>query len=112
MYGATGQAQITRIRKKGTEVGGRGSVSKEFFSEKDVPCPQDPYAVSKWEAEQGLMAIAEETGLEVVIIRPPLLGSLTIDSTKIRRELEWKPPYTMKHGLKETAKWYTKKLLS
>jgi nucleoside-diphosphate-sugar epimerase len=65
--------QITRIRKKGTEVGGRGSVSKEFFSEKDVPCPQDPYAVSKWEAEQGLMAIAEETGLEVVIIRPPLV---------------------------------------
>lgn len=27
--------------------------------------PQDPYAVSKWEAEQGLLAIAEETGLEV-----------------------------------------------
>ena len=43
------------------------------FSEGDVPCPQDPYAVSKWEAEQGMLAIAEETGLEVVIIRPPLV---------------------------------------
>ncbi len=37
-----------------------------------------------------------------------LLDSLIIDSTKIRKELGWKPPYTMKHGLKETAKWYEK----
>jgi nucleoside-diphosphate-sugar epimerase len=50
-----------------------GSVLKEVFSEEDVPEPQDAYAVSKWEAEQGLLAIAEETGLEVVIIRPPLV---------------------------------------
>jgi len=35
-----------------------------------------------------------------------LLGSLTIDSGKIRRELEWKPPYSMEEGLKETAEWY------
>ena len=41
-----------------------------------------------------------------------LFGSLTIDSTKIRKELGWKPPYPMQHGLKETAKWYTKKLVS
>jgi nucleoside-diphosphate-sugar epimerase len=39
-----------------------------------------------------------------------LFGSLTIDSSKIRKELGWKPPYTMEYGLKETAKWYTKKL--
>ena len=193
------------------------------FSEKDVPEPQDPYAVSKWEAEQGLLSIAEATGLEVVIIRPPLvygpgvkanflrlfkivergiplpfakidnrrsfiyldnmidaiitcinhpgvagqtflisdgedvstpelirrissvlgkparlfsspsflmrlagkllgksaaidrlLGSLTIDSTKIRKELGWEPPYTMEQGIRETAKWYQKagKLIS
>ena len=37
-----------------------------------------------------------------------LFGSLTIDSTKIRKELGWKPPYTMEYGLKETAKWYKK----
>ena len=41
-----------------------------------------------------------------------LFGSLTIDSTKIRRELEWKLPYTMEQGIRETAKWYTKKLVS
>ena len=35
-----------------------------------------------------------------------LVGSLTIDSSKIQRELGWKPPYTMEQGLKETAEWF------
>jgi nucleoside-diphosphate-sugar epimerase len=35
--------------------------------------PQDAYGISKWEAELGLQRIAKETGLEVVIIRPPLV---------------------------------------
>ncbi len=40
----------------------------------DVPGnPQDAYAASKWEAEQELNKIAAQTGLEVVIIRPPLV---------------------------------------
>ncbi|WP_379865408.1 UDP-glucose 4-epimerase family protein [Marinobacter sp. M5B] len=39
----------------------------------DTPAPEDPYGISKLEAEQGLLAIAEETGIEVVIIRPPLV---------------------------------------
>lgn len=43
------------------------------FSETDNPNPQDPYAVSKWQAEQALQRIARDTGLEVVIIRPPLI---------------------------------------
>ena len=43
------------------------------FTELDIPNPQDPYGVSKWEAEQGLKRIAEETSMEVVIIRPPLV---------------------------------------
>lgn len=37
------------------------------------PSPNDPYAQSKYEAEQQLRVLAEETGLEVVIIRPPLV---------------------------------------
>ena len=37
-----------------------------------------------------------------------LLGSLTIDSSKIQRELGWKPPYTMGQGLKETGEWFGK----
>lgn len=43
------------------------------FADGDVPHPQDPYAISKWEAEQALHHISAETGMEVVIIRPPLV---------------------------------------
>jgi len=43
------------------------------FRENDMPSPQDPYALSKHEAEAGLCRLAEETGMEVVIIRPPLV---------------------------------------
>ncbi|PDT74082.1 SDR family oxidoreductase [Bradyrhizobium sp. C9] len=38
-----------------------------------TPAPKDPYGISKMEAEQGLMTIARETTMEVVIIRPPLV---------------------------------------
>ncbi|MEQ1534041.1 MAG: SDR family oxidoreductase [Sideroxydans sp.] len=189
----------------------------EAFSESDTANPQDPYGVSKWEAEQALHRVAKETGLEVVIVRPPLVygagvkgnfislfaainqglplplsgahnlrsliyvgnlvdalvtcashpnavgktylvsdgadistatlaneialalqcskrsfyfppavlsaiagllgksaqvdrlfGSLQIDSAKIRRELNWTPPYTLQQGLQATAVWYRK----
>lgn len=43
-----------------------------FFSD-DTPKPEDPYGISKAEAEAGLRQIAAETGMEVVIIRPPLV---------------------------------------
>ena len=43
------------------------------FSEDDQPCPSGPYAISKWKAEQGLGRISQESGLEVVILRPPLV---------------------------------------
>jgi nucleoside-diphosphate-sugar epimerase len=35
-----------------------------------------------------------------------LLESLVIDSSKIRRLLDWHPPYSVDQGLVETAKWY------
>lgn len=43
------------------------------FTADDAPAPEDPYGVSKSEAEQFLRQIATETGMEVVIIRPPLV---------------------------------------
>ncbi len=43
------------------------------FCEHDEPAPADPYAISKLEAEQKLRQLEKETGLEVVIIRPPLV---------------------------------------
>jgi len=184
-------------------------------TESDAPRPEDAYGVSKWEAEQALARIAAETGLEVVVLRPPLAygpgvkgnflrlvnlvargvplplgaianrrsfvfagnladaivkalaappaagktwlvndgedvstpelvrllaqslgvkprllpvplavlglaaslsgrrnelarlaGSLQVDSTRIRRELGWRPPFTLAQGLEQTAQWY------
>jgi nucleoside-diphosphate-sugar epimerase len=43
------------------------------FTEADPPRPEDPYALSKWEAEQVLRSVAAETGLEVVVLRPSLV---------------------------------------
>jgi nucleoside-diphosphate-sugar epimerase len=43
------------------------------FNESSTAAPGDPYGISKYEAENGLKVLAEETGLEVVIVRPPLV---------------------------------------
>lgn len=56
-----------------SSIGVNGNNSKKPFSEKDSPKPHDLYAISKYEAEQGLLNLAKETGMEVVIIRPPLV---------------------------------------
>lgn len=191
------------------------STPESPFTEDDAPEPQDAYGQSKQEAEQALRKIAEETGLEVVIVRPPLvygpgvganflrmmnwinrglplpldsvrnsrsliylgnlvdalvtcvmhpraagkiflvsdgedvstpelirrlaqamgrrprlvslppvllllaglltgksaeverlLGSLRVDSSRIRRELQWTPSFSMDQGLRETVRWY------
>jgi nucleoside-diphosphate-sugar epimerase len=185
------------------------------YTEDDAPRPEDAYGVSKWEAEQALAGIAAETGLEVVVLRPPLVygpgvkgnflrllnlvargvplplgavdnrrsfvyagnlagaviqaldapqaagrtylvsdgedvstpelvrglaaalgvqprllsfpllplklaaaiagrgaefarltGSLQVDGSRITRELDWRPSFTLAHGLEQTARWY------
>lgn len=194
---------------------GQSLVSEAAYDETQPPAPSDAYAISKLEAEQGLQDIARTTGLEVVILRPPLvygpgvganflrlmrmvdcgwplplgtvsnhrdliylgnlvdaiaacithvaaanktflladgdgvstpelirrlatalgrparllpipeiglriagiltgkstavnrlLGSLMVDGSAIRHNLDWTPPYSMREGLLETAKWY------
>jgi len=55
------------------KVNGEQTGATQPFTELDEANPQDPYAVSKWQAEQALQRIAQETGLEVVIVRPPLI---------------------------------------
>lgn len=43
------------------------------FSNDSIPAPNDDYARSKLRAELGLRELSKETGMEVVIIRPPLV---------------------------------------
>ena len=204
---------VSTVKVNGESTAGRP------FTEGDLPAPQDPYAVSKWEAEEALRCVSAETGLEVAIIRPPLvygpgvranflrlmglvkrglplplpdtnnrrsligvenladclvrcvthpeaanhtfmvsdgedvstrelvarlapllgrsarflaiperalrfaarlagkrsavdrlLGSLEIDSSNVRRTLEWEPPVTLSCGLEATARWYLESL--
>jgi len=197
------------------KVNGEATSGGARYSETDVQPLQDSYSISKREAEQALLGVASETGLEVVIVRPPLvygaevkghfiqmlrvlsrgiplplasvrnlrsliyvknlvdalivcathtaavgqtylvsdgedistpdllrrlgaemghparlvpfppsllkllarligksgqverlLGSLQVDSGKIRSELNWTPPYSLQQGLKATSEWY------
>lgn len=50
-----------------------GEGENRAYRESDPPQPTDPYAISKWEAEQGLRQIAATSGMQVVIVRPPLV---------------------------------------
>ena len=43
------------------------------FTAEDIPAPSDPYGVSKMEAEQQLMSLGKEIGMEIVVIRPVLV---------------------------------------
>lgn len=204
------------IYMSSVKVNGEGKSTP--YTEEDVQKPQGAYGISKWEAEKVLKKISEETGMEVVILRSPLvygprvkanflhllkvvergiplplaninnrrsliylgnlvdaivaciknpsasgqtyfvsddedvstpelirrmgsaLGrpvrlfpfpslilkiggcisgnsvvidrlvrSLMVDSSKIRHELNWKAPFSMEQGLRETARWYKKK---
>ncbi|WP_282341143.1 SDR family oxidoreductase [Pseudomonas sp. PS02288] len=55
------------------KVNGEGTESGKPYLADCLPAPLDPYGISKMEAEQGLRALASETGMEVVIIRPVLV---------------------------------------
>ena len=55
------------------KVNGESTAIGQSFNANDAPNPEDPYGISKREAEQILRQIAIDTGMEVVIIRPPLV---------------------------------------
>ncbi len=55
------------------KVNGEASQPGQPFSADDKPAPLNPYGVSKLEAEMGLREIEAQTGMEVVIVRPPLV---------------------------------------
>ena len=71
------QAAQTGVRRfiflSTIKVNGEQTLPGKPFTEKDVPEPRDPYSISKYEAEKQLQELADETGMEMVIIRPVLV---------------------------------------
>ncbi|ERL56206.1 hybrid nucleoside-diphosphate sugar epimerase/sugar transferase [Psychrobacter aquaticus] len=71
------QAVEARVKRfifiSSIKVNGEGTELGKSYTTDSKPNPIDPYGVSKYEAEQGLLKIAETTSLEVVIIRPTLV---------------------------------------
>lgn len=68
------QAGVKRfIFVSSIKVNGESTTSKNPYTALDVPKPEDPYGISKAEAEQQLLELGKQTGMEVVIIRPPLV---------------------------------------
>lgn len=71
------QAAIAGVRRfvfvSSVKVNGEATQPGQRFTADDAPAPVDAYGISKMEAEQGLRELAAQTGMEVVIIRPPLV---------------------------------------
>lgn len=55
------------------KVNGEMTLPNQPFSSNSTPAPSDPYGISKLEAELALLDLSQEIGMEVVIIRPPLV---------------------------------------
>jgi UDP-glucose 4-epimerase len=71
------QASAAGVRRfifvSSVKVNGEASQEGHPFCADDLPAPDDPYGISKNEAELALREIAGRTGMEVVIVRPPLI---------------------------------------
>lgn len=68
------EAGVTRfVFVSSVKVNGESTLPGQLFRPDDTFVPLDPYGLSKYEAEAGLRALATETGLEVTIVRPPLV---------------------------------------
>ena len=52
--------------------------------ESDPPAPVDPYAASKWRGERELAAVAAATGLELVVLRPPIVVGAGVKGNLLR----------------------------
>ncbi len=67
-------AGVTRmIYISSIKVNGEITPAGKVFSADDVPMPTDLYARSKYEAEKGVLQLGKEMGMDIVIIRPPLV---------------------------------------
>jgi len=70
------------------KVNGEETAPDRPFSERDHPRPTDAYGISKYEAELELRDVARETGMGVVVIRPPLIYGPGVKAN-FRRMMGW-----------------------
>jgi UDP-glucose 4-epimerase len=70
------------------KVNGESTPSGGSFLPDDVPAPEDAYGVSKLEAELALRKICADTGMEIVVIRPPLVYGPSVGGN-FRSLLRW-----------------------
>lgn len=61
-----------------------GEGKSEPYQDTDLAVPADAYAISKWHAEQALWQVAAETGMEVVMLRPPLIYGPSVKGNFLR----------------------------
>lgn len=82
------QAVINGVKRfiflSSIKVNGEMTDNNNFFRWNDKPKPEDPYGISKYEAENILREISEKTGLEVVIIRPSLVYGVKVKGNFLR----------------------------
>jgi len=55
------------------KVNGENTERDKPFTSDDIPAPEDAYGLSKLEAERGLFELSQQSEMEIVIIRPPLV---------------------------------------
>jgi nucleoside-diphosphate-sugar epimerase len=60
------------------------ATSDQPYIRVDLPAPQDAYGISKWEAERALWAMTHSTGLEVTVVRPPLVYGAGVGGNFLR----------------------------
>jgi len=76
------QAALSDVKRfifiSSVKVNGEMTLKGKPFEPTDDFIPSDPYGLSKYEAEQGLLKLAKQTEMEVVIIRPPLVYGLGV----------------------------------
>jgi len=66
------------------KVNGEGTIASKSFKYNDISQPEDAYGISKWEAEQALLEISKQTGLDTIIIRSPLVYGENVKGNFLR----------------------------
>jgi UDP-glucose 4-epimerase len=81
------------------KVNGESTTRSVPYVETNTPAPEDHYGQSKFEAEEALKKISDESGMEIVIIRPPLIYGLGVKANFLRLMKLAITPFPLPFGL-------------